>query len=114
MPKFMILFLEGAMDIPDEELDEVSRAAHVVVDDAREAGVWVFGGGLRHHEDAATVGLDGSVQEGRAIEDHVYLAGVAVVDVESRADALEWAKRLGAACRCAMEVREFLPVLRDQ
>ena len=113
MPKFMISFLEGAMDVPDEELDEVSLAVHAVVDEAREADVWVFGGGLRHHQDAATVDLDGSVFEGRAVEDRFYLAGVAIIEVESRADALDWAKRLGAACRCAMEVREFLPVDRD-
>jgi hypothetical protein len=33
-----------------------------------------------------------------------------VVDVPSREDALQWAAKIAVACRCAQEVREFLPV----
>lgn len=114
MPKFMISFLEGAITLTDEEADAVSRAAHAVVDQAKEAGIWVFGGGLRHHEDSATIGLDGGVSEGRALHDRHYLAGLSIIEAESRADALEWARRLGTACGCPMEVREFLPSSRDE
>jgi hypothetical protein len=32
-----------------------------------------------------------------------------VVDVPSREEALEWAHRIAVACRCAQEVREFVP-----
>lgn len=109
MTKFMISFLEGAMHIPDGELDAVTAAAHAIVDEAKAAGVWVFGGGLRAHVDAATVDMDGTVSEGRSVDSPCHLAGVAVLDVESRADALEWARRIAAACRCPQEVRAFLP-----
>jgi hypothetical protein len=32
-----------------------------------------------------------------------------VVDVPSREEALAWAAEIAVACRCAQEVREFLP-----
>ena len=35
--------------------------------------------------------------------------GFTVVDVPSREEALEWAAKIAAACRCAQEVREILP-----
>ncbi|WP_313408722.1 YciI family protein [Aeromicrobium sp.] len=109
MAKFMISFVEGAMSVTDEELDEVTSSAHAVVDDAKQAGVWVGGGGLRHHTEAATVSVDGEIVERRAELPGPHVAGFAVVDVESRADALEWARRFSKACHCTMEVREFLP-----
>jgi hypothetical protein len=37
------------------------------------------------------------------------LGGFAVVDVRSREEALQWAAKIAAACRCAQEVRELLP-----
>ncbi|MGB8960846.1 MAG: YciI family protein, partial [Pseudonocardiaceae bacterium] len=37
------------------------------------------------------------------------LGGFAVVDVPSRAEALEWAAKIAVACRCAQEVQELLP-----
>ena len=36
-----------------------------------------------------------------------YIAGVTIIDVPSREEALEWAARIAVACRCAEEVREF-------
>ena len=36
-------------------------------------------------------------------------AGSSVVDTPSREEALEWAAKIADACRCAQEVREFMP-----
>lgn len=46
MPRYLVSFDDGAMTFPDEELPEVAEAAHAVVREAINAGVWVFGGGL--------------------------------------------------------------------
>ena len=46
MPRYLISFDDGAMSIPEEELPDVAEAAHAVVREAMDAGVWVFGGGL--------------------------------------------------------------------
>ena len=46
VPKYLISFPSGAMDVSVEELPAVSEASHAVVQQAKEAGVWVFGGGI--------------------------------------------------------------------
>jgi hypothetical protein len=43
MPRYLISFDAHAMDhIPDEDMPAVARAAHEVVSEAMNAGVWVF------------------------------------------------------------------------
>ena len=111
MTKYLISFREGAMDFRDEEeLAEVAEAGSAMTREAMEAGVWVFGGGLKgDHEDASVVGADGVVTDGPYPESKEHIGGFIVVDVASREEALEWAAKCAAACRCAQEVREFLP-----
>ncbi len=47
MTKYLISFDDGAMSFPEEELPATDEAAHGVVRAAKEAGVWVFGGGVQ-------------------------------------------------------------------
>ncbi len=86
----------------------MAKAAHEVVQEAKDAGVWVFGGGLKGHE-ASVVATDRTVTDGPYPESKEHLGGFAVVDVPSREEALEWAAKIAVACRCAQEVRELLP-----
>jgi hypothetical protein len=108
MTQYLISFDDGAMTFPEEELPDVADAAHAVVREAENAGVWVFGGGLKDHEEASVVATDGTVTDGPYPESKQYLGGFAVVDVASRGEALEWAAKFAVACRCAQEVREFV------
>jgi hypothetical protein len=109
MTKYLISFDDGAMTFSEEELPDVAEAAHAVVQEAKNAGVWVFGGGLKDHEEASVVATDGTVTDGLYPESKQYLSGFAVVDVPSREEALQWAAKIAVACRCAQEVREFVP-----
>ena len=86
----------------------MAEAAHAVARKAKDAGVWVFSGGLKDHEEASMVSTDGTVTNGPHPQSKQCLGGFAVVDVPSRAEALEWAAKIAVACRCAQEVREFL------
>ena len=52
---------------------------------------------------------DGTVSDGPYPETKEVLGGFAVVDVPTRAEALEWAAKIAVACRWAQEVRELLP-----
>ena len=109
MTQYLISFDDGAMDhIPDEDLPDVAKASHAVVQEAQDAGVWVFGGGLESQR-ASVVATDGMVTDGPYPETKEVIGGFAVVDVASREEALEWAAKIAAACRCAQEVRELLP-----
>ncbi len=42
-------------------------------------------------------------------ENKAYIAGVTIIDVPSIDEALRWAAKIAAACRCGQEVREFGP-----
>jgi hypothetical protein len=110
MPQYLISFDDGTMIFPAEDLPDVAKAATAVIQEARDAGVFVFSGGLESQR-ASIVATDGTVTDGPYPETKEVIGGFAVVDVPSRAEALEWAAKIAVACRCAQEVREFLPVL---
>ncbi|WP_031517337.1 YciI family protein [Streptomyces sp. NRRL F-5123] len=107
MTRYLISFDDGAMTFPAEDLPEVAEAAHAVVRAAQDAGVWVFGGGLERQR-ASVVGTDGTVTDGPYPETKAVIGGFSVVDVPSREEALRWAARFAASCRCAQEVREIM------
>ena len=109
MPRYLISFDDGAMTFPQEELEDVAEAAYAVVREAKDEGVWVFGGGLHSHEEVSVVRTDGTVTHGPSPERKAYIGGFSVVDVPSREEALAWAAKIAVACRCAQEVREFVP-----
>ena len=109
MPRYLISFDEGAMTISEEDLPAVGDAAHRVVREAIDAGVFVFGGGLSSHEKLSVVAADGTVTDNPHAAGRPYLGGFWIVDVPSREEALEWAAKTAVACRCAQDVREFMP-----
>lgn len=105
MTRYLITFPSGAMDhIPADEMPEVARAAHACCQELINAGVYVFAGGLED-QPASVVATDGSVTDG---PNPAAVSGVTIVDVPSREEALKWASRIAAACRCAQEVREIM------
>ena len=57
----------------------------------------------------SVVATDGTVTDGAYRESKAYIGGLSIVDVPSREEALEWAAKIAVACRCAQEVREFMP-----
>ena len=110
MTRYLISFPSGAMDhIPAEELPAVGEAAHAVVREAMNAGVLVFGGGLSEEVDPVMVSGDGTVTADTYPKTRELSGGFTVIDPPSRQQALEWAAKFAAACRCAQEVREFGP-----
>ena len=106
MERYLISFDDGTMIIPEEDLPEVSEASHRVVREAKDAGVWIFGGGLLTQR-ASIVGADGSVTPGPFPETKAVLGGFSILEVASREEALAWGAKFAAACRCAQEVREI-------
>jgi len=107
MTRYLISFDDGTMNIPSEEMPAVGEAAHAILREAKAAGVWVHGGGL-YTQQATIVSVDGSVMPGPFPETKAVLGGFAIVNVETREEAVEWAKRWAEACRCPQEVREIM------
>ncbi|MFT3666042.1 YciI family protein [Piscinibacter sp.] len=93
--------------IPQEDLPSVSEASRRVVREAKAAGAWIFGGGVQRQQ-STIVATDGTTTAGPVSETKAAIGGFSVIEVASREEALAWAARLAAACRCAQEVREIM------
>ncbi|HEX9228730.1 MAG TPA: YciI family protein [Arthrobacter sp.] len=107
MTKYLISFPSAAMVFPEEELQDVSDASHAVVQEAKDAGVWVFGGGINESIPPVMVDGDGTVREGTYPQTAQLEGGYSVLELPSYESALEWAAKIAVACRCAQEVRAF-------
>ena len=108
MTKYLISFPSAAMVLSAEELEAVSDASHAVVQQAKDAGVWVFGGGIDESVAPVMVDGNGAVTEGTYPQTVQLDGGFSVLELPSRGAALEWAAKIAAACRCAQEVRAFM------
>ena len=80
-------------------------------DELREAGAWVFAGGL-HGPDTATV-VRASAEEvlltdGPWIEAKEHLGGVCIISAPDLDVALQWAGKASKATTLPIEVRAFL------
>jgi hypothetical protein len=91
--------------------DEASFARVGVVNDAmKDAGVWVFGGGLLPSDSATVVRVQNgsaTVTDGPFAETKEQLGGFWVIDVDDLDAALAWAERAAEACEVPIEVRPF-------
>ena len=107
MAKYLISFPSVAMVVPDGELEAVGRDAHAVIEEAKAAGVYVFGGGLDESVAPVLVSADGAVAEGGYPWAPPLNGGMTVLELPSREEAIAWAARLAKACRCQQELRVF-------
>jgi len=107
MSKYLISFPAAAMDIPDEEMAAVGEAAHAVMREAKDAGVYVFGGGISGNVAPVMVAADGSVTNETYPQTKELDGGFCVLELPSREAAVQWAAKIAKACRCSQELREF-------
>lgn len=107
MTKYMISFPSSAMAFPPEELQAVSAAAHSVIREAKDAGVWVFGGGIDESIAPVLVDADHTVTEGTYPQTASIEGGYTILELPSYEAALDWGAKFATACHCAQEVRAF-------
>lgn len=84
--------------------------AMAVVQEMKDAGVYVFAGGLE--EGAPVYSADATsgsvlVTDGPYVETKEFLGGLTVVDVPDDETATMWAGRLAEGCGWPQEVRRF-------
>ena len=107
MAKYLVSFPGPAMDVPSNEMAAVGEAARAVIREAKDAGVYVFGGGINEDVAPLMVAADGSVTNETYPQTREFDGGFCVLELPSRAAAVEWASKLAQACRCSQELREF-------
>ena len=107
MTKYLISFPSEAMVLTDEEFPSVVAASYAVIEEAKAAGVYVFGGGLEEDVDPVLVSADGSVSA-EIYPGSELRGGFTVLELPTREDAVEWSRKIATACRCSQELREFM------
>lgn len=107
MTKYLISFPREAMMLTKEEFPIVSADAHAVIEEAKAAGVYVFGGGIEEQVDPVLVSGDGSVSTAIYLGSQVR-GGFTVLELPTREDAVDRARKIAVACRCSQELREFM------
>ena len=107
MTKYLISFPSESMVVLEAEFEAVVADSHAVIEEAKVAGVYVFGGGINEDVDPVLVAGDGTVTEGTYPGHKVPNGGYTVLELPSREAALEWAAKIAVACRCSQELREF-------
>lgn len=94
---------------PPEVLDPIMRNVEALNQELREAGAWVFAGGL-HPPSTATVlrAKDGEpvLTDGPFVEGKEHLGGFTVIQAPDLDAALEWGRKLARVLEpLAIEVR---------
>ena len=107
MAKYLISFPSAAMVVPDGEWDAVVRDSHAEIEEAKAAGVYVFGGGIDEDVAPSLVSADGAVAEGGYPWAPRLNGGLTILELPSRQAAVAWAARIAKACRCNQELRVF-------
>lgn len=100
----------GEPPAPDV-LAEIGKNLDALNQDLREAGAWVFAGGL-HGPESSTVlrSRDGDVlvTDGPYAEGKEMLGGISLIQAPDLDAALEWGRRLALATTLPIEVRPFV------
>lgn len=107
MAKYLVSFPAPAMDIPDEDMAAVSEASHAVIREAKDAGVYVFGGGINEDVAPQMVAANGTITNQTYPQTKEFNGGFCVLELPSREAAVHWAAKIAQACRCSQELREF-------
>ena len=118
MTEYLIYFNQQWVgDHSEEWFASRGPLAKAVVDEAREAGVYVFAGGLDEQVDE-TFSADATsgtltFTDGPYTETKEFLGGFTVVDAPDEDSARMWAGKIAEACGWPQEVRRFKSGLRE-
>ena len=95
---------------PPEFLDRVMRDVDALIREAKDAGAWVFNGGLHPPSTATVLRLqDGDVltTDGPFAEGKEHLGGCCIIKAPDLDSALEWGRKATRATTLPIEVRPF-------
>ena len=102
---------EAGPSMTDEEMHSYMGQIHVLEDEMKSAGAWVFGGAL-HGPDTATVvrnqGGEVLTTDGPFAEAKEHLGGFYIVEAGDLDAALAWASKTAECIKRPIEVRPFM------
>lgn len=95
---------------PPEEMARITANLEVFHQELKDAGAWVFAGGLAAPSTATVLrakGGDVLTIDGPYIESKEYLGGLCIVKAPDLDAALEWGRKANRATTLPIEVRPF-------
>jgi hypothetical protein len=107
MTQYVITFPARTMVLSTEEFEQAGIDAHAAVEEMKTAGVYVAAGGIDPEAPVDLVAADATTTPGPYSDTEGFNGGVTIIDVETREEAVMWAAKVAAACRCPQELREL-------
>ena len=112
MKTYLISLMSGDGP-PPPDLTAIMTDLEVVNAEIREAGGWVFAGGLADTSSATTIrgtrqGNDAVLTDGPFVEVKEHLGGISVVKSDDYDQVIGWARRIQQATGLPVEVRPFM------
>jgi hypothetical protein len=105
-----VYYEEGAPEPDEDEMAQMYADTDVLNEKMKEAGAWVFAGGL-HTPDSATVVRSENGEtlttDGPFPEAKEQIGGFWVIEAADMDQALNWAAQATVACRAPVEIRPF-------
>ncbi len=99
-------------EMTPEQMQPIFEAVDAFNTELRDAGAWVFAGGLMPVELSTVVDARGDtpvITDGPYSESKEYLGGFWIIEAADLDAALEWARKGSKACAGRVEVRPFQP-----
>ena len=111
MAQYLLTVFEPTGGVLEPEaLAVIMKDVGEVDQEMRDAGIWVFAGGL-HEPGTATVlrPADGDVlvTDGPYVEGKEHVGGFTIIEAADLDEALEWGRKLAGATTLPIEVRPF-------
>jgi hypothetical protein len=106
----LTVYQPGGPPPPPEELERISADLDTLNAELRQAGAWVFAGGLHPPSTATVIRVkdgDALVTDGPFAEGKEHVGGFTIVRAPDLDAALAWGRRLAEATTLPIEVRPF-------
>jgi hypothetical protein len=111
MPQYMItIYQPDGGVLPADVLERVGRDLHVLNEEIKAAGGWVFTGGLHAASTATVVRVrdrETLITDGPYVEGKEHIGGFWIVKASDLDVALGWAEKAARATSLPIEVRPF-------
>jgi hypothetical protein len=110
MKQYLLNVYQPEGELPAADLAEIMRDVDALDQEMRDAGVWVFAGGLHPPGSSTVVRVnDGDVltTDGPYAEGKEHIGGFTIIKAPDLDAALDWGGRLAGATGLPIEVRPF-------
>ncbi|MEV6432324.1 YciI family protein [Nocardia sp. NPDC051463] len=108
MKQYLLSIYQSEGGVPPGNLDEIMRELHVVNDEMRAAGAWVFAAGLNAPSTATVLratGDDVLITDGPYVESKEYIAGFSIIRAADLDEALGWGSKVAMVLGLPIEIR---------